>query len=474
MRALRIALLLTTIPALRATDDWNAPGQAWWAHVQYFASDELQGRNVGSPGYDKAADYVATQFKQAGLVPGGTEKCFQAVAFTETAIDPAKSKLSLTRGAQSTEAAVPAEAQLSYSASTAKSMQAPIVFAGFGLVIPEAHRNDLEGLPTTGAIIAFLTGGPSSIDGNLRSHYSSSEERWNAFRAAGAVGMISIPNPKSMDIPWPRQAAAWGRPRMSLAASTSTDGLKFSASWNPEKADDLLAGSSHSFRQILEAADREQPLPHFTLPSSVKSEVALSTRRVTSKNVVGLRPGTDPQLKNEYVIVSAHLDHLGAGTPVNGDSIYNGAMDDASGVASLIEIAKSLSRDKTATARSMVFLAVTGEENGELGSIYFANHPTVKGRIVADLNMDMFLPLFALKWLEVQGLNESTLGDDIRTVAEALGVKVQADKEPNRKRFIRSDQYSFIKKGVPALAFKFGYLPGDPQEKIFQNWYKER
>jgi Zn-dependent M28 family amino/carboxypeptidase len=179
-------------------------------------------------------------------------------------------------------------------------------------------------------------------------------------------------------------------------------------------------------------------------------------------------------LKEQYVIVSAHLDHLGTGKPVNGDSIYNGAMDDASGVASLIEIAKALSREKAATPRSILFLAVTGEEKGELGSIFFANHPTVQGRIVADLNMDMFLPLFPLKWLEVQGLNESTLGDDIRAVAEAAGVKVQADKEPNRNRFIRSDQYSFIKKGVPALAFKFGYIPGRPEEKIFQNWYTER
>ncbi len=184
--------------------------------------------------------------------------------------------------------------------------------------------------------------------------------------------------------------------------------------------------------------------------------------------------GTDPQLKNQYVVISAHLDHLGVGKPVNGDSIYNGAMDDASGVASLIEIAKQLLRAGATSKRSILFLAVTGEEKGELGSAYFASHPTVRGQIVADLNMDMFLPLFPLKWLEVQGLNESTLGDDVRQVAEASGVKVQADKEPNRNRFIRSDQYSFIKQGIPALAFKFGYLPGGPEEKTFKDWYTNR
>ena len=159
---------------------------------------------------------------------------------------------------------------------------------------------------------------------------------------------------------------------------------------------------------------------------------------------------------------------------MNGDGIFNGAMDDASGVASLIEIARALKTGKVKTKRSIVFLAVTGEEKGELGSQYFAEHPTVPGRIVADINMDMFLPLFPLKYLEVQGLNESTLGDDIRAVASAAHVEIQADKDPNANRFIRSDQYSFIRKGVPALAFKFGWIPGSPEEKIFRDWYRDR
>jgi Zn-dependent M28 family amino/carboxypeptidase len=179
-------------------------------------------------------------------------------------------------------------------------------------------------------------------------------------------------------------------------------------------------------------------------------------------------------LKNEYVVVSAHLDHLGVGEKVNGDGIFNGAMDDASGVASLIEVARALQTGKVKTKRSIVFLAVTGEEKGELGSRYFAEYPTVSGRLVADINMDMYLPLFPLRYLEVQGLNESSLGDDIRAVASASKVEIQADKDPNANRFIRSDQYSFIKKGVPALAFKFGWIPGSPEEKIFRAWYRDR
>jgi Zn-dependent M28 family amino/carboxypeptidase len=173
-------------------------------------------------------------------------------------------------------------------------------------------------------------------------------------------------------------------------------------------------------------------------------------------------------------VINAHLDHLGIGEPVNGDRIYNGAMDDASGDASLIEIARAIRDSGTKPKRSILFLSVTGEEKGLLGSQYFAAHPTVTGTIVADINMDMYLPLFPLKYLEVQGLGESTLGDDVRAVAGQADIQVQADKEPEHNRFIRSDQYSFIKKGVPSLAFKFGYIPGTPEEKIFKAWYTER
>lgn len=468
--------MLLAAGALYGATDWDAAGKAWWKHVEYLASDQLEGRNVGSAGYDKAAEYVASQFAAAGLQPAGTDKFFQPVAFVETSLNAGQSNLSLLDGSKTKAVPIPAEAQLGYSAHSAHQITAPIVFAGYGLVIPEAHYDDLKGLPVKGAVIAFLAGGPDSIDGNIRSHYSSLEERWKLLRAAGAVGTIVIQNPKNMEIPWARQASSWGRPRMALAdeSLSPTKGLLFSASWNPDKADDLLQGTGHSFQEIVTAANSKKPLPHFALKTKIKAEVTTSNKPVASKNVAALRPGSDAKLKNEVIVISAHLDHLGVGKPVDGDSIYNGAMDDASGVASVLEIAKSLGRKRIALARSILFLAVTGEEKGELGSEYFAGHPTVKGPMVADINMDMFLPLFPLKWLEVQGLNESTLGDDIREVAQEAGVKVQADKEPDRNRFIRSDQYSFIKKGVPALAFKFGFIPGGAEDEAFKVWYRDR
>jgi hypothetical protein len=470
------AVLLSVAFAASAASSWDSAGKAWWSHVQYLASDELEGRNVGSAGYEKAAQYVAAQFKQAGLQPAGEDGYFQKVQFTQTSLDAARASLALIRGGKALPVPVPAETHLGYGPDSTSSVEAPVVFAGYGLVIPEANHNDLQGLRIKGAIVAFLTGGPSAIDGNLRSHYSSSAERWKAFRAAGAIGFISIPNPREMEIPWARQSAAWGLPHMSLSdpALAEAGGLKFSASWNPERADDLFSGSGHTFAEIVQAANGKKPLPHFALPCTIKASVPISTRKLNSENVAGLRPGSDPKLKKQVVVISAHLDHLGKGKPVNGDSIYNGAMDDASGVASVIEIAKSLEANHVVSKRSILFLAVTGEEKGELGSQFFASRSTLKASIVADLNMDMFLPLFPLRWLEVQGLNESTLGDDVRQVAEAAGLKVQADKEPNRNRFIRSDQYSFIKQGVPALAFKFGFIPGGPEEKVFREWYTNR
>jgi Zn-dependent M28 family amino/carboxypeptidase len=198
---------------------------------------------------------------------------------------------------------------------------------------------------------------------------------------------------------------------------------------------------------------------------------------VNSQNVVGVLPGSDAMLKEESVVFSAHLDHLGVGRPIDGDAIYNGAMDNASGVATLLDVAESLKESGITPRRSLVFVAVTGEEKGLLGSRYFASSPTVAidpAKIVANLNVDMFLPIFPLRILTVFGLEESDLGDDARAVAEVLGIPAQADLEPKRNLFIRSDQYSFIRRGIPALALKVGFAPGSPEERIAKKWLTER
>jgi Zn-dependent M28 family amino/carboxypeptidase len=216
-------------------------------------------------------------------------------------------------------------------------------------------------------------------------------------------------------------------------------------------------------------------VPAFPLNARLKATAKVERSTIESQNVAGILRGSDPNRRNEYVVLSAHLDHLGVGEPINGDRIYNGAMDNASGIAAMLEVASELHERRASPARSIVFVAVTGEEKGELGSRYFSANPTVpRDKIVANLNIDMFLPLFPLKTLMVLGLDESDLGRDIRAVASELGLAVQSDPEPQRNRFVRSDQYSFVKEGVPALAMKVGYAAGTPEAEIARKWTAER
>jgi Zn-dependent M28 family amino/carboxypeptidase len=205
----------------------------------------------------------------------------------------------------------------------------------------------------------------------------------------------------------------------------------------------------------------------------MRAKVTVETSSVESQNVAGVLKGSDPALAGEYVVLSAHLDHVGVGAPINGDAIYNGAMDNASGIASLIETARVMAAAKP--KRSVVFVAVTGEEKGLLGSRYYSLKPTVpKAGMVANLNMDMFLPLWPLKTLTVYGLNESDLADDANAVAKEMGLTTQPDPQPQRNRFIRSDQYSFIREGVPALVMQVGAAPGSPEGKIEAEWTRVR
>jgi Zn-dependent M28 family amino/carboxypeptidase len=244
---------------------------------------------------------------------------------------------------------------------------------------------------------------------------------------------------------------------------------------NPAHANTLFAGTGHNFREILDAADAKKPLPHFVIPATLKVTAAVKHSDVLSENVVALLPGRDPQLKDEYVVFSAHLDHLGKGPAIQGDSIYNGAMDNASGVATLLDVAAMLKETGTHLRRSVLFVAVTAEEKGLLGSQFFARSPTVNFKnIVADINIDMILPLYPFKRLTMFGSDESDLGEDAAAVAKSLGVTPRPDPVPERNVFIRSDQYSFIRRGVPSLMVMVGFDKSSPEEQIVMRWLTER
>ena len=452
-------------------------GSRWWKHVEFLADDKLEGRNTGSEGHRVAANYVAAQFERFGLKPAGTQGYIQPVKFHTRQIDEAHSSLALVRAGKAEPLALGEDAVIGLRTDPASQVEAPLVFAGYGLTIPEQNYDDFAGLDVKGKIIVYISGAPPSVPGPLASHYQSQGERGKNLKRLGVAGTCTIQNPRAMDIPWARSSLARLAPAMSLADASldESGGQKVGIAFNPAHADKLFEGTGHTFKEILTAADGGKALPHFAIPASLKATVGVKRGDVESQNIAAIYPGSDPKLKEEYVVMSAHIDHIGVGEPINGDKIYNGAMDNASGVAAMLDIAQTLHDEKARPKRSILFVAVTGEEKGLLGSRYFTAHPTVDRKaIVANINTDMFLPLFPLKLLTVYGLDESDLGADVREVAKGMGIKIQGDPEPIRNVFIRSDQYNFIRQGIPALALKVGYEKGSPEEKTAKTWLTER
>jgi hypothetical protein len=466
------AIALAAALAFGATSAPDA--KRWWSHILFLADDKLEGRETGSEGHRKAAAYVAGEFERSGLQPAGTSGYIQPVKLHARRILEDKSSLTLVRNGKREPLVLGEDAMIGMRTEPPQSVTAPLVFVGYGMVAPEMKYDDLAGLDLRGKIAVLMTGGPSSIPGPLRSHYQSAEEREKQWRRAGVLGTIALTNPHASDLPWSRTSSARLRPAMSLAEGEDM-GSRLSVLANPERSDKILAGSGHTFAELVALSDAGKPLPIFAIAASLEAHVAVEHHEVESQNVVAIYPGSDPKLKREYVALSAHLDHLGRGEPVNGDAIYNGAMDNAAGIATLLEIAAELHESGAKLRRSVLFVAVTAEEKGLLGSQSFATHPTVSASsIVADLNVDMFLPLFPLKILTAVGSDESDLGDRLRAVAAPLDIKVQSDPEPKRNLFIRSDQYNFIKRGIPALAFKVGSTAGSPEEAISKKWLAER
>ncbi|HJU44073.1 MAG TPA: M28 family metallopeptidase [Vicinamibacterales bacterium] len=459
----------------RSAQREGGPAAKWWSHVTFLANDSMKGRDTGTPEHRKAAEYVADQFKRAGIEPGGTKGYFQPVPFRSRRIVEEQSSLSLIRkDGQIDPVVLGDEATFSMRIEPTPDVEAPLVFAGYGLQIPEAKHDDLAGLDLNGKIVVLLSGGPSHIPGPLLAHYSST--RWDYLKKAGAIGVITIQNPKGQDIPWDRSKLSRFMPAVAIADQSldETWGQQVAITFNADRAEKLFTSSGRSFAEILALSNDGKVLPRFALPSRARVKVTIAATKLESDNVIGILRGTDPALRSEYVVISAHLDHVGVGEPINGDSIYNGAMDNASGIATLLETAAAAAA-KGGFKRSIVFAAVTAEEKGLLGSRYFANRiPIAGGTLVANLNTDMFLPLFPLKSLVVQGLEESDLADDLKKVARPMAIEVLSDPEPERNAFVRSDQYSFIRTGVPALSLKVGFTRDSPEHQIVRKWRTER
>lgn len=473
LAAIATGLALALAPLTHAATPEE--GARWWRHIQVLAADDTAGRFPGTPGFETAARYVEGEFRRMGLQPAGVDGYRQSVAFDVQTVLPEQSSATLSGPGGAHPLQVGEELIFGRQPQVA-DVDAPLVFLGYGLHLPQAGYDEFANLDLRGKIAVIIGGGPSDLSGNLKAH-AHNDIFYRALARAGAVGVISIPLPSAMDFAWSRTMKFQGRPAMALADTALRESPQpiFSATFNPAHAELLFAGSGHTLAQVIAEANAGHRLHGFPLATRLQAHVATHIDHITSPNLIARLPGSDPSLRAQYVVVSAHLDHLGVGEPIAGQSIYRGAMDDASGVASVLEVARRLAAAPQRPRRSILFVIVTAEEQGLLGSRYFVHHPTVpRGSIVADLNFDMPLPLFPLKTLVLYGLAESTLADDARAVAAPREIEVVPDPYPNRNAFTRTDLYSFVQVGVPAVAFRFGAPAGTPQEKMIRDWLSQR
>ncbi|HEY0265784.1 MAG TPA: M28 family peptidase, partial [Rhizomicrobium sp.] len=334
-----LALLILPLPALAQ----DAAAQ-WWADVSALANDGMKGRLTGTEDYLRATDYVIARLNAEGLMPAGTKSYLQPVDFEQQLVDQDASTAALVAADGTSMPVKVGDTMLIAPGGGSRPAQvdAPLVFIGYGLNLPKQGYDDLAGLDLKGKIAVVVSGGPDTISGPIKSDARSARNK--ALVKAGAIGILSLVTPKQVEIVWSRQKLIAHGPGMYLADKSlrdTPDGF-FSATFDPEKSDMLFAGSGHSFAEICALSDASKPVPRFALPLRLKAGIAATRSAVTSPNIVAKLEGADPRLKSDYVVVSAHLDHLGVGEPINGDRIYNGAMDDASGVAAVLDIAHRL------------------------------------------------------------------------------------------------------------------------------------
>lgn len=476
--AVSLVVSLLASSACSSSPEPAPPPERWWSDVQRLAADDMEGRRTGTDGYRRAAEYVVERFEQLGLRPGGTEAFLQPVPFQARSLNEAQSTLNLVRAGRTIPLPFGSHV-IMLPGGRPGTLSAPMVFAGYGLTIPEYGHDDLEGLDVDGKVVVMIDGAPASVPSTVAAHYSSGTNTLRNLRRRGAAGVLFILNPRLEEVPWERVSASrsqfinsmdLGDPELATAGA-----VQLAAIISPEHTALLFEGSSISFDQVLAADQQDMPLPRGDLDGALEATIAIETSTVSSPNVLAVFPGSDAALRDEYVLLSAHLDHVGVGDPIDGDRIYNGAMDNASGVATLLEVARALRAGDVAPRRSILLLACTGEEMGLLGSEYFAARPTVPmSNVVAAINLDMFLPIVPLRTVRGYGVSESDLAGHLEAAARDLGIEVQDDPQPERNIFIRSDQYSFIKRGVPALFLGVGYDMESADGETMTGWFARR
>jgi Zn-dependent M28 family amino/carboxypeptidase len=438
------------------------------ADVEFLADDLLEGREAGTRGYEIAARYAAAALASAGMAPGADDGTyFQQVPFVEST--PTSTSMRLTVDGQTSDIPLPDQGIVGSSATRERvDVSAPVVFAGFGVTAPEFGYDDYAGLDVKGKIVALLANAPASLPSEPRAHHASGDHKLRNAADRGAVAVVTLLGPDDEKrFPWVRVKEQSGRPSLAWAGPDGVPGaverrLQATAYLNPEGSARLFAGAPLTLDAAVEAGRRSRP-GGADLAATLTITSTTSHARSTSPNVVGLLKGSDPSLAATSVVLTAHLDHIGVKPSGDGDRINNGAYDNATGSAILLEVARALAGAPARPKRSILVVLVTAEEKGLLGSDYFAHHPVkAAGRIVANVNLDMPVFLASATDIVAFGAENSTLDAVVRKAAGEAGLTPSPDPMPEQNIFVRSDQYSFVKKGVPAVYLVPGWSAKDP------------
>ena len=470
-RIFLLAALPMVVGATDAPTEIITP-ESMRAHVEFLASDALEGRETGTRGYDIAAEYVASRFRAMGMQPVSDKGWFQQVPFNANLNDEKAAKFSIN----GRDFALRQDVRFGPSRkSGTEVIEGDVVFAGFGIDDPKNGQNDYKGIDARGKIVAVLAGFPKGMPSDIGAHYGRSKAKM--AEARGAFGVITIRTLETERTrPWARTLNDPQHPSMgwALPDGSSFDeapAIRFSAQLGDAAAEELFAKAPKKLAAILAEADKEKGRPKgFKLKANAKIERTTSSNTVNSPNVIGIIPGSDPALAGEYVLLMAHLDHNGVEATKVGDKIFNGAMDNASGTATLLEAARALASGPK-PRRTVVFAAVTAEERGLLGSDYLARHPVVTGgKVVAVVNLDMPILLYDFQDVIAFGAEHSTMGDAVARAAVTQGVSLSPDPLPAEGLFTRSDHYSFVKQGVPSVFLMTGFKNGGEQQ--FQDFLK--
>lgn len=453
------------------------------AHIRFLADSLLEGRAPGTPGYDIAARYVATELEGMGLHPALSGSWYQPVPFEKAVTDEAASSLTLTiSGKEQKLVDAKDYALATWFASPAKDnskaesdVNASVVFVGFGVTAPEQKYDDYAGVDVHGKIVAVIYGAPSTFPSTVRAYYSDDVIKIKNAVAHGAVGTLAVSLPED----WKRYPWDWIVPQIQMGEMhwVGKDGVphdffparRGSALLSEQGAKALFTGSPKALDDVWASA-RAGRLQAFALPVSAHIHTVAVQSVIQSANIVAELKGSDPSLRDQYVVYTAHVDHLGICPAVEGDNVCHGALDNASGTATLLEIARAYASMPQPPRRSILFVFVTGEEMGLLGSDYFAHFPTVPlPSIVANINIDgapgAFYPM---KDVVALGAEHSTLGDETAAAAKVMGYDLSPDPLPEEVYFIRSDQYSFVLQGVPAVNISDGVKAVDPKINLLE------